>query len=110
MAGSAGEDAAGAGGANNQLETAQDGEALRARGILYAPDYVMNAGGVTKMCGDYFGWPQAEVTRRVEGIGDRLAAIFAHAAATKRATNLVADEMAEGLFARRPAEPLRQAS
>ncbi|MEO1105398.1 MAG: amino acid dehydrogenase, partial [Pseudomonadota bacterium] len=49
--------AAVAGGANNQLERAEDGEALRVRGILFAPDYVMNAGGVTKMCGDYFGWP-----------------------------------------------------
>jgi leucine dehydrogenase len=34
-----------AGGANNQLATADDGERLRARGILYAPDYVINGGG-----------------------------------------------------------------
>ncbi|MEM9224587.1 MAG: Glu/Leu/Phe/Val dehydrogenase dimerization domain-containing protein [Pseudomonadota bacterium] len=86
--------AAVAGAANNQLARSEDGELLRARGILFAPDYLVNAGGVTKMCGDYFGWESAAVTRRVEGIADRLSAVFATAAAGSRPTNEVADEMA----------------
>ena len=90
--------AAVAGGANNQLVTPADGEALRRRGILYAPDYVANAGGVIKMCEEYFGWTSAEVTRRVEAIGPRLRAIFAEAERDGIPTNLAADRMAERNF------------
>ncbi|MEO1105399.1 MAG: hypothetical protein AAFW98_16965 [Pseudomonadota bacterium] len=71
----------------------------------------MNAGGVTKMCGDYFGWPSHEVSRRVEGIADRLRMIFAQAQATSRATNIVADEMAQArVDAGRQSPPLRAVS
>jgi leucine dehydrogenase len=44
-----------AGGANNQLATPEDGERLHARGILYAPDYVINAGGIINVCTEYLG-------------------------------------------------------
>ena len=89
-----------AGGANNQLATPQDGAALTARGILYAPDYVVNAGGVIKMAGEYYGWDDAEIDRRVAGIADRLAEIFAAADRTGRPTAQIADEMARARFAR----------
>ncbi len=89
-----------AGGANNQLATPADGEALLARGILYAPDYVVNAGGVIKMASEYYEWDEAEVTRRVDGIADRLGEIFAEAERTGRPTGEVADRLAESRFAR----------
>jgi leucine dehydrogenase len=92
--------AAVAGGANNQLATDADGAALAARGILYAPDYVVNAGGVIAMCGEYFRWKSGQVTKRVNGIQNRLARIFEEARDTGEPTNAVADRMAERLFAR----------
>lgn len=92
-----------AGGANNQLATAQDGETLRKRDILYAPDYVVNAGGVIKMCEEYYGWSPAQVRERVEGIAGRLEAIFAESARTAMPTNVIADQLAEEKF-RSPVE------
>lgn len=91
-----------AGGANNQLASPADGAALHRRGILYAPDYVVNAGGVIKMCGEINDWSDAEITRRTEAIGERLAAIFAESAATDTPPGEVADRMAEARFARTP--------
>src|SRR4029078_8360941 len=44
-----------AGGANNQLATPEDGERLHQRNILYAPDYVINAGGIINVCTEYLG-------------------------------------------------------
>ena len=42
-----------AGGANNQLATRDDGDRVQARGILYAPDYVINAGGIINVSTEY---------------------------------------------------------
>lgn len=97
--------AAVAGGANNQLATPGDGDALSRRGILYAPDYVVNAGGVIHLCEEYFGWSRAMVETRVDGIATRLAAIFGEAARTDTPTHAVADAMAE-----RRLRPARTAS
>jgi leucine dehydrogenase len=44
-----------AGGANNQLATAEDGERLRLAGILYAPDYIVNSGGIICAASEYLG-------------------------------------------------------
>ena len=88
-----------AGGANNQLASLADGEALHARGILYAPDYVLNAGGVIKMCGEYFAWPQGEVDARVAAIGPRVAEILEEARRANLPSNAVADRIAEARFA-----------
>src|SRR5262249_60910404 len=44
-----------AGGANNQLRSEEDGERLRKRGVLYAPDYVINAGGIISVAHEHFG-------------------------------------------------------
>lgn len=88
------------GGANNQLAGGADGVALHRRGILYAPDYVVNAGGVVRMCGEYLGWSTAEVDGRVEAIGERLATVFARSAASGLPPHEVADQMAEANFGR----------
>ena len=64
-----------AGGANNQLATPEDGERLRAAGILYAPDYVINGGGALHGIGlESLGWDAEQLEREVAGIGDTLAA------------------------------------
>ena len=52
-----------AGGANNQLATPEDGERLHERGILYAPDYVINAGGIINVCTEYLGDGDASLVR-----------------------------------------------
>jgi leucine dehydrogenase len=84
-----------AGAANNQLGRDSDGAALRARGILYAPDYVINGGGVICVAGQIFDWGNAEIERRVRAISDRLVQIFNRADQEDMPTNLIADRMAE---------------
>jgi leucine dehydrogenase len=69
------------GGANNQLAKPEDGTQLMNRNILYAPDYVANAGGIINVAAEYFGWSEAEVAARIAGIGPRMDAILADAAA-----------------------------
>ncbi len=90
-----------AGGANNQLATPEDGERLHGRGILYAPDYVINAGGIINVCTEYLGDGDASlVRRRIEGIPVRLAQIWSEGAETGRNPAAVADAMAQRLIGR----------
>ena len=90
-----------AGGANNQLATPQDGERLHARNILYAPDYVINAGGIINVCTEYLGDGDATlVRRRIEGIPVRLEQIWSEGAETGRDPAAVADAMAQRLIGR----------
>jgi leucine dehydrogenase len=84
-----------AGGANNQLDHDEQGQMLRQRDVLYAPDYVINAGGIIRVAGQIFGWPDAEIERRVLGIADTLAQIFRRADNENAPTNVVADRIAE---------------
>ena len=66
-----------AGAANNPLASEDGARRLASRGILYAPDYVINAGGAIALVGlEQIGWSRDEVVRRVVGIGDTLRAIF----------------------------------
>ncbi len=68
------------GSANNQLESDADADALAERGILYAPDYVVNGGGALAITLIHQGERDvAELERRVRGIGDALDEIFAEA-------------------------------
>jgi leucine dehydrogenase len=91
-----------AGAANNQLATPEDGERLRERGILYAPDFVINAGGAMHGIGlEQLGWDETELDRRVEGIGDTLARIFE----TADAEGITTDEAAERLAVERLSSP-----
>lgn len=81
--------------ANNQLATPADGARLRDRGILYAPDYVVNAGGMMHASGDIFGAYDADaVAERIRGIRATTAQIARRADAEDRATSEVADAMA----------------
>jgi leucine dehydrogenase len=90
-----------AGGANNQLATPADGRRLHARGILYAPDYVINAGGIINVCTEYLGDGDASLVRqRIEGIPVRLEQIWAESQASGRDPASVADAMAQRLIGR----------
>ena len=92
-----------AGAANNQLAQAEDGQSLLAAGILYAPDYVINAGGIISVSREYQGGAtEAQVLDDIGQIPVRLMEIFERARRENRTTNAVADEMArERLSARR---------
>ena len=90
-----------AGAANNQLATPADGARLAARGILYAPDYVINAGGIINVVAEYLGeGDAAAVATRVAAIEPRLAAIFAEADRSGQPTDAVADAQARQLIGR----------
>ena len=90
-----------AGAANNQLATAQDGWRLHSRGILYAPDYVINAGGIINVVAEYLGDGDADsVLRRIAAIEDRLADIFVESDRSREPTDAVADAMARRLIGR----------
>ena len=89
-----------AGAANNQLATAEDGARLAERDILYAPDYVINAGGIISVAAEYYGNSSEEDVRADVGrIKDRLEDIFREAKDTGRPTNELADELARKLIA-----------
>ena len=91
-----------AGAANNQLATPEDGKRLQERGILYAPDYVINAGGIINVSTEYLGDGGPELVRsRIEAIPGRLEQIWADSAATGRNPAAVADAMAQRLIGRR---------
>jgi leucine dehydrogenase len=84
-----------AGAANNQLLEARHGETLAARGILYAPDYAANAGGVINGCIELLDWKQSESRAKVEAIYDTLLEIFRRAEAEGVSTSEAADKLAE---------------
>jgi leucine dehydrogenase len=90
-----------AGAANNQLHEPRHGEALKARGIAYAPDYVINAGGIINV-GDEFapgGYDEPRATKKVEGIYDTLKRILALSRETGVTTAVAADRLAEEILA-----------
>jgi leucine dehydrogenase len=69
-----------AGAANNQLADDAVADMLAARGVLWAPDFVANAGGIINIAVELEGYDAARARRRVQGIGDTLEQIFADAA------------------------------
>ena len=86
--------------ANNQLATPPDGAALRERGIVYAPDYVVNAGGMHNASADIFGrYDVADVWRRIRGIRATTLRILRQAEEEKRPTSEVAESMAREIVA-----------
>ncbi len=90
-----------AGGANNQLSTPEDGWRLHARGIVYAPDYVINAGGIINVGLEYLGQgDRAEVEKRIAEIPGRLDSIWDESAASAEPSSIVADRMAQRLIGR----------
>ena len=90
-----------AGGANNQLATRAEGQAIHDRGILYAPDYVINAGGIINVGLEYLGQgDRAEVDARIDRIPDRLETVWAESERTDTPAAQVADAQAMRLIGR----------
>lgn len=90
-----------AGGANNQLATPADADRIHDRGILYAPDYVINAGGIINVALEYLGQgDRAEVEARVAKIPERLESIWSESAKSGVPAAVVADRMAMRLIGR----------
>lgn len=87
-----------AGAANNQLGKAYHGDMLKQRGILYAPDYVINAGGIIDIGLDRMGMDATSIHDRLNCIGSTLTEIFTRAAKENLSTAAVADQMAEERF------------
>lgn len=84
-----------AGSANNQLASGRDGDLLHRRGILYAPDYVINAGGLIAVAMGYRGLGLPNIVASVRSIGQTLTEVFDRSAAEDCPTYRVADRMAE---------------
>ncbi len=87
-----------AGAANNQLTRQRHGEELMKRGILYAPDYVINAGGIIDISLELFGFDREKLVRHLEGIYGTLMEIFERASREQLPTGVVADHIAEERF------------
>jgi leucine dehydrogenase len=84
-----------AGAANNQLLEERHGAALEARGILYAPDYVANAGGVINVYSELTGWTRERSLRKADEIFDTVLGVFQIAKEQGITTALAADRLAE---------------
>ncbi len=84
-----------AGGANNQLAEDRHGDVLEERGILYAPDYVINGGGVINVYGELHRWPAERAHKKAGEIYDTLLRIFEIAKRERIPTYRAADRLAE---------------
>lgn len=89
-----------AGGANNQLATGVEGHMLASRCILYAPDYVINAGGIISVLRQIDNADNAMINVRIDAIPERLESIWEESAATEATPAQVADQMAQKLIGR----------
>ncbi len=90
-----------AGGANNQLATRGEGQRLHDRGILYAPDYVINAGGIINVGLEYLGHgDESEVMARIARIPERLVEVWDESDRTGQPASDVADQLAKRLIGR----------
>jgi leucine dehydrogenase len=96
-----------AGSANNQLAAPEDAQRLHDRGILYAPDYVINAGGVIQLLGlEDHGWDEEELERNLATIGDTLRVLFRAADEDGITPAAAAERMAAERIAQKRAEAL----
>jgi leucine dehydrogenase len=84
-----------AGGANNQLAETRHGRDLEARGMLYAPDYVINGGGVINVYGELQGWTMDRAKRKAQEIYDTILRVFAIADRDGIPSFEAADRLAE---------------
>lgn len=84
-----------AGSANNQLESSKHGELLFQHGIVYAPDYVINSGGVINVAEELNGYNKENAMKKVEKIYDQLGKVFEISKRDNIPTNLAADRLAE---------------
>lgn len=92
-----------AGAANNQLASPEIGQSVFDKGILYAPDYVINAGGIIdvfyQQCGDR---DHDKISDHIDRIGTTLSRIFDESAQSSLPTNRVADQYAASVFLGQP--------
>jgi leucine dehydrogenase len=86
------------GGANNQLLEPRHGDELNQLGILYAPDFAANAGGMISGCRELLGWEASQSAAKVEEIYDTLLGIFRMADAEGIPTYKAADRLAERIL------------
>ena len=84
-----------AGGANNQLAEERHGIELEKRGLLYAPDFVINSGGLINVYGELERWPQERAKRKAQEIYDVILKIFAIAERDRIPSFQAADRLAE---------------
>lgn len=84
-----------AGSANNQLAEERHGDELAARGVLYAPDYALNAGGIIDVASEYGGYDAKLVRSQLDAIGRTLRTIFEQSQASGVPPHRVAAELAE---------------
>jgi leucine dehydrogenase len=85
-----------AGGANNQLADAdRHGPLLEGRGLLYAPDFVINGGGLINVYGEIEGWTQERAKRKAQEIYDTILNVFAIAERDGIPAYQAADRLAE---------------
>jgi len=87
------------GAANNQLATEADGERLVARGVTYAPDYVVNAGGIINVSAEYLGEAADVVDARIRAIATRLLNVLETAKAENVPPHVAADRMVRAKLA-----------
>ena len=87
-----------AGAANNQLATPEQGHLLAEKGILYAPDYIINAGGIIDIAYQRSAEGEAAMRTHIEGIGATLDEIFTRALAENSSTHRIANQLAEERF------------
>ncbi|MAP96287.1 MAG: amino acid dehydrogenase [Ponticaulis sp.] len=89
-----------AGGANNQLYAPDMGDALHQRGILYAPDYVINGGGIINVAAEISGnYDRSWVDAKLDRLGETLKEVFDRSKQSDIATNRIADDMARSRIA-----------
>ncbi|EFI67344.1 Glu/Leu/Phe/Val dehydrogenase [Lysinibacillus sp. HST-98] len=89
-----------AGSANNQLKDSRHGDYLHELGIVYAPDYVINAGGVINVADELYGYNRERAMKRVDGIYDSIEKIFAISKRDGIPTYVAANRLAEERIAR----------
>jgi leucine dehydrogenase len=88
-----------AGSANNQLATERDGDRLRSAGILYAPDFVVNAGGIINIAAEPGGYSQEKANAMIDGIFDNITEILTTADRLGIGTHTAAERVADDRIA-----------
>jgi leucine dehydrogenase len=81
--------------ANNQLRTPEDGHSLQNKGILYAPDYAVNSGGIINIFIEHEGYDEKRALAKADGIYDTMKEIFQRARQSGKPPFVVADQLAE---------------
>ncbi|WP_221565469.1 branched-chain amino acid dehydrogenase [Alkalihalobacillus sp. TS-13] len=84
-----------AGAANNQLKDTKHGDTIHEMGIAYAPDYVINAGGVINVADELYGYNRERAMKKVETIYDNIASVFEISKRDNIPTYMAADRLAE---------------